>query len=128
MSSVRQRSPSLWALFLAGPVISFTHFMAVYLLAEATCAVGGPGPDVLGLSLLSLVTLAATAVAIAAIAVLAVLAYRRWRASTDGDRAEDWIEVTDRNPGLAFAGFVLGLVFIAATAFVGVPAAFLEPC
>lgn len=115
-----------WALFLAGPAIWFAHFMAVYLLAEAACAAGGLDAEVLGLSALSLVTLVATALAAAASLVLAGVALRRWRSRTD-DPA-DWLAGDDRNAGLALAGSILGALFVVAILFVGLPAAFLEPC
>ncbi|MGE3833397.1 MAG: hypothetical protein AB7H43_01290 [Acidimicrobiia bacterium] len=124
-TDLRTPGPSIWVLFLAGPVLWFGHFMAVYLLAEAACAADVFDGDLLGLSVLSTVTLAATAAAVVVTLVTTVLAYRRWRAAAGRD---DWVDVTDRNAGLAFAGFILGVVFIAAIGFVGVPAAFLEPC
>ena len=123
-SDARVPSPSIWVLLVAGPVIWFAHFMGVYLLAEAACTAGGLDGELLGLPLLSTVTLAATAAAVVVALLPTMRAYRHWRAAASGD---DWIDVTDRNPGLAFAGFLLGVVFIAAICFVGVPAAFIEP-
>lgn len=124
MSSDRSQR-RLYALFLAGPVIGFVHFMAVYLLVEAACAVGALDRELLGLPLLATLTLVATGVAVVAAAVPTALAYRRWRAAASGD---GWLEVTDGQPGLAFAGFLLGLIFITTVCFVGLPAAFLQPC
>lgn len=116
---------SAWVLLLAGPVIWFAHFMGVYLLVEAACAVEATEREVLGLHVLSLTTLAATAVAVAVTLVSSGLAYLRWRR---GARETEWLDVTDSNAGLAFAGFVLGILSIVAICFVGVPAAVLEPC
>lgn len=126
MSARTGGSRAVWALFLAGPVIWFGHFMAVYLLAEAACAAGGLDTDLLGLSALSLVTLLVTVAAAVAALVLAGVAHRRWRARTD-DPA-DWLAGDDRNAGLALAGSILGVMFVVAILFVGLPAAFLEPC
>lgn len=116
---------SAWVLLLAGPVIWFAHFMGVYLLVEAACAVEATEREVLGLHVLSLTTLAATAVAVAVTLVASGLAYLRWRR---GAGETEWLDVTDSNAGLAFAGFVLGILSIVAICFVGVPAAVLEPC
>ncbi|MDQ3963341.1 MAG: hypothetical protein M3277_05430 [Actinomycetota bacterium] len=119
-------SRMIWVLFLAGPVIWFVHFMAVYVLAEAVCAAGDGGPRLLGLSLLALVTLVATVLAVGAALVFAVRAYRVWRGRTDG--SSDWLAGDERNGGLALAGWLLGSVFVVAILFVGLPAAFLDPC
>jgi hypothetical protein len=116
---------SVWLLFLAGPVIWISHFMAVYLLVEAACATAATQHELLGMHVLSVATLAATAAAVILTVVTSGRAYARWRSATSGG---DWLDVTDRNPGLAFAGFLLGVVSIAAICFVGLPAAFLEPC
>ena len=121
----RASSPMTWVLFLAGPFIWFAHFMAVYLLVEAACATGEPHSELLGLPVLATVTIGATVLAVVVAVVATALAYRHWRAAATGD---DWIDVSDRSSGLAFAGFLLGLVFIAAICFVGLPAAYLEPC
>lgn len=120
-----QADRMIWVLFLAGPVIWIAHFMAVYLLAEAVCAADGTTTRVLGLRPVSLVTLAATAAAVAATSLLAGIAHRRWR---DRRESPDWLAGDDLNPGLALAGALLGVVFVVAILFVGVPAAFLDPC
>ena len=124
-SEARASSPMIWLLFVAGPVIWLTHFMAVYLLVEAACTVGGIDHELFGLHVLSVATLAATAAAILVTLFTSARAYSHWRGATGGG---DWLDVTDGNAGLAFAGFVLGIVSIAAICFVGIPAAFLEPC
>lgn len=116
----------IWVLFLAGPVIWIVHFMAVYVLAEAACAAGDGGPRLLGLSILALVTLVATVFAVGAALVLAVRAYQVWRGATG--RSSDWLAGDERNAGLALLGWLLGAVFVVAILFVGVPAAFLDPC
>lgn len=122
----RARELSVWVLLLAGPVLWFAHFMAVYLLVEGACALDTMGGDLLGFPALATLTLAATGAAVAITAATTTMAYRRWR--RDPSPGHDWLSVTDGNAGLAFAGFVLGLVFAAAILFVGVPAAFLDPC
>ena len=130
MADVSTRAARLtrrvWALFLAGPLIWSVHFVGVYLLAEAACAEGGDGIEVLGLPVLSIVTLVATGVAVAMASMSTVAAHREWRTSTGAPR--DWIAGSDTNAGLALAGFLLGLMFVVAILFVGLPAAFLEPC
>lgn len=121
-----QRNRLTWLLFLAGPAIWFAHFMAVYLLAEAVCALDGDRTEVLGLRPVALVTLVATAVAVGATLLLAAAAHRRWQGHRDP--GSDWLDGDDLNPGLLLAGALLGLVFVAAILFVGLPAAFLDPC
>lgn len=121
----RSASPSVWLLFVAGPVIWFGHFMTVYLVVEAACAADGRQRELLGLHLLSVATLVATAIAVVLLLFTSARAYAAWRAGADSG---DWLDVTDRNPGLAFAGCLLGILSIAAVCFVGLPAAFLEPC
>ena len=119
-------SRSLWALFLAGPAIWSVHFAVVYFIGEAWCTMDGPGGEVLGLHPLSFLTLVVTVVAAAGALLLAGAALRRWRAHT-GDRS-DWMSGDDLNPGLALAGALLGALFTLAIVFVGLSAAFLEPC
>lgn len=116
----------VWVLFLAGPVLWFAHFMAVYLLAETVCAVDGTDTRLLGFRPVSFVTLAATAGAIIATGLLAGRAYRQWQGRRDP--TSDWLAGDDLNPGLELAGALLGILFITAILFVGVPAAFLDPC
>ena len=127
----RRRFLTLAGLFLAGPSIWMAHFFAVYLVAEVLCAVG-VGAEVLSLPLLSAVTLLATALAVVAAAVTTVLAYRRWRHTAsasqvaDGDQSSETREEHDAQ--IALAGFLLGILFIVAILFVGMPAAALGPC
>ena len=128
---VRQRwhFVKLTSLFLAGPVIWATHFMAVYLLGEALC-VAGVGAPLLGLPALSALTLIATIVAVAATVLTTRWAYQRWRASEvgwdeSGARAQAAPADRDQEGQLALAGFLLGILFAIAIAFVGVPAAVL---
>jgi hypothetical protein len=115
-----------WLLLLAGPVLWALHFMAVYLVAEAACSAGDSTAEVLGLPWLSFVTVVATVVAAAATLILSVVAWRYWRARTDDPTG--WIAGDERNAGLALGGFLLGLMFTVAILFVGLPAAFLDPC
>lgn len=127
----RRRFLTLAGLFLAGPSIWLAHFFLVYLVAEALC-VAGVDAEVLSLPLLSAVTLLATALAVGAAAVTSVLAYRRWRRSltpsqgTHGHLSSETKRGHDKD--LAFAGLLLGILFIVAILFVGLPAAVLNPC
>ena len=115
-----------WVLFLAGPVLWFTHFMAVYLLAEAVCAAGGSDTRWLGLRPVSIATLVATALAVLATGLLAGRAFGQWRQRRDP--SSDWLAGDDLNPGLLLGGALLGVLFVVAILFVGLPAAFLVPC
>lgn len=105
---------TVWVHLLAGPVIWFGHFMAVYLLAEAACTGDGVDAAVLGLHVVSFVTLAATVAAATATLVAAALAYQRRR---HGDDRE-----------VVGAGFLLSLLSCIAVLFVGLPALVLPSC
>jgi uncharacterized BrkB/YihY/UPF0761 family membrane protein len=117
---------SLWALFLAGPVIWATHFLVVYFVGEAWCTKDGPTREVLGLHVLSFLTVVATVLGVGAALLIAAVAHARWRARTDDP--SDWMDGDDLNPGLALAGALLGVLFAVAILFVGLPAAFVGPC
>ena len=127
--SERWHFVKLTSLFLAGPVIWATHFMAVYLLGEALCVAGVHAP-LFGLPALSTLTLIATIVAVAVSVFTTRWAYQRWRASEvgwdeSGARARAASAGRDQEGQLALAGFLLGVLFAIAIAFVGVPAAVL---
>lgn len=114
----RRRFVSLIVLFLAGPTIWITHFMVVYLLAEAVCTTDLT-THVFGLHVVSTVTLIATAVAVAATAYVGVLALRRSHRDQSSGEPDG---------PLAFAGFLLSALFGLAILFVGVPAFVLDAC
>ena len=121
-----------WAVFLAGPVTWFTHFMVVYLIAEAGCTGDGPGLSVFDPPVPKAATLAATAVAALICLGSARWAYQRWRAGQRGAAADEAAELAgrlpDRNRGgaLTFAGFLLSLYSFVAVLFVGLPALVFE--
>jgi hypothetical protein len=121
-----------WVVFLAGPVTWFTHFMVVYLIAEAGCTGDGPGLDAFDPPVPAVATLAATAVAALICLGAARWAYRRWRASQQGVAADEAAELSgphherDRGGALAFAGFLLSLFSFVAVLFVGLPALVFE--
>lgn len=125
-----------WALLVVGPVIWFTHFMVVYLVAEMGCTGGGPGLERFGPPVPVLVTLVATAVAVPACAAAAVWGWGRWRASQEAleTAPDEPHEVSgefddDRRRGsLAFAGFLLSAFSIVAVLFTAAPATVLGPC
>lgn len=142
----RRGPPSkIWLIVLAGPVIWFAHFGAVYLLSEVACRFGLLEGEVLGLRALAVVVLAATIVAAAGALVPSVLAWRRWHhlvASGIGTPPEQRGAVSDRphpsgrvgaaspdrDRSLAFVGVLLGVMFVLAILAVGLPALVLAPC
>ena len=116
----------VWILFLAGPVLWFTHFMLVYSLAEVLCK---PLADVNGagsLPLISVLTIGSTIIFALATTAGAVLAYRRWRAWQASRPSEERLSV--QGEVLVSAGFLLGVLFTIAVIFTGVPALALQPC
>jgi hypothetical protein len=126
MSRRLGRARFVSVLFVAGPSIWFAHFMVVYLVVEAGCASGGFDPVLAGMNVLSFFTVACTAVAVAATLAMAERSRRLWRREAI-DRS-DWVDGDELEAGLALAGALLGVTFTIAILFVGLPAAFLEPC
>lgn len=122
---------TIWAIVLAGAVIWFAHFGAVYLLAEAACGFDLLDTEVAGLTVLSVVILALTAVAAVATAIPALMALRRWRANPADDAEPSpgaLAHPLERDRALAFVGFILNLLFVLAILAVGLPALVLAPC
>lgn len=117
-----RRARITWLLFLAGPVIWISHFMLVYLVAEAGCTSGGPGFEVFDPPVTVIVTLVATAVATAACGLFAFWAYRRWQYSrSDPDH-------DDGRTGMAHAGMLLSLLSIFAILLEGLSALVFTGC
>ncbi len=121
-----------WVVLLGGPVIWLSHFMLVYLVAEAGCTGGGPGLRAFNPPVPATVTLAATAVAAAGCLAFAAWGHRRWIATRHGVAADDPGRISDpheerdRGGTMAFAGFLLSLFFFIAVLFVGLPALVFE--
>ncbi len=110
-----------WLVLLAGPLIGFTHFMLVYLVVEAGCTGGGEGLRLLDPPVPEVATLAATVVAALACLASARWTHRRWRGGGDDE------ERLQAEP-LAFAGYLLSLLFFVTVLLVGVSALFLDAC
>ncbi len=121
-----------WIVFLGGPVIWLSHFMVVYLVAEAGCTGGGPGLRVFNPPVPAVVTLVATAVAAVGCLAFAVWARRRWTAARQGAAADSPGTLSgrhddhDRGGTLAFASLLLALFSFVAVWFTGLPALVLE--
>lgn len=122
------------AMFVAAPTIWFTHFMVVYLVAEAGCTGGGPGLSLLDPPVPAVVTLVATAVAVAGCAWVTWWEYREWRGGrrlgardTPGGPPGGTDLDPDEKP-LAFAGVLIGLISAVSVLFVGLPAIWLTGC
>jgi hypothetical protein len=121
-----------WVVLLGGPVIWFSHFMLVYLVAEAGCTGGGPGLRGFNPPVPAAVTLAATALAALGCLAFAAWAYRRWLASRDGDAADNPGRLAGpydehhRGGTLALTSLLLALFSFVAVLFVGAPALVFE--
>ena len=121
-----------WVVFLGGPVVWLTHFMVVYLVAEAGCTGDGPGLTAFDPPVPAAVTLAATAVAAVGCVAFAAWAHRRWLASRQGVAADEAGDLSgphqdrDRGGTMAFASLLLALFSLVAVLFVGLPALVLE--
>lgn len=130
--SADRRARVVWAAFLSGPVIWFTHFMLVYLVAEAACTGEGRGLEIFDPPVSHVLTLVATALAAAASAGCAVWGYRRWRADDRAPRADGSTQLSrglDAHVrSMAFAGFLLATLSCVAVVSVGLPALFLPGC
>ncbi len=126
----------IWIVFVGGPIIWFTHFMFVYLVAEAGCTGGGPGLRLFDPPVPVAATLVATVVALAGCAAIATWAFRTWRATsrelaTAPDDVEDLAGEFDddrRRGSLSFAGFILSSFSVVAVLFTAAPALVLGPC
>ena len=106
-----------WVHLLAGPTIFMTHFGAIYLLAEASCAADrSPRMDFLALGVLRVVVVDLTVLAAAGTAVAAWRSFRRFR----GARAF--------TSDMGFIGLLLAIGSFIGVLAVGVPALVLEPC
>jgi hypothetical protein len=123
-----RRARSTWIVLLGGPLTGLTHFMIVYLVAEAGCTGEGHGLEILDPPVPRVVTLVATGVAAAACLALAAWAHRRWHAYTQragtGDLEVISGDLNDESgqAPLAFAGFLLSLLMLVTVLFVGLPA------
>ena len=122
----------MWGFLLGGPVLWMSHFMSVYLVAEAGCSGGGPGLELFDPPVPRTVTLVATALAAAACIPLAAGALHRWRQATQqptqGDDDPDDIGKGAGRGTIPFAGFLLSAFSMVAIVSVGLPAAFLPAC
>jgi hypothetical protein len=127
-----RRDRVIWLVFVGGPIVWFTHFMVVYLVAEAGCTGDGPGLDVFDHPVPTAVSLGATAVAGGVCAALAVWGFRRWRAAAAtagvGSLLDGDVDDADGRGTLAFIGFLLSCLSLVAVLFVGLPAPFLPSC
>lgn len=99
----------LWVLLLAGPVLWISHFMAVYLYAEAAC-VGGPSH--------AIVPVVVIATIVAAV-VTTWTTWLSWRAARRGEGDEAI---------MGWAGTLLGALSVLAILMVGLPALAVEVC
>jgi hypothetical protein len=112
--------------FLGGPVIWISHFMFVYVIAEAGCTGDGRGLDLFDPPVTAIVTLAVTVVACVACLANARGCFRRWR-RTAREHAET--PKSHRDDGsLSFVGFLLSGLFFLATLAVGTSAAVFTGC
>lgn len=119
------------AMFVAAPVVWMTHFVAVYLVAEAGCTGSGDGLLLFDPPVPAVFTVVATLLAAGACLWITRWEYRHWQAC----RAHDASGRVDRRAveaqvagPLAFAGVLLGAMFLLAVLFVGVPALVLTGC
>lgn len=126
-----RRARITWVVLLAGPVIWFSHFMAVYLVAEAGCTGDGHGLALFDPPVPTVVTLLATAVAIVLCCQFAAWSHRRWQESVRRDEPGP-DPAADGDAGgrgsLAFAGMLLSLLSALAVLSVGLPALVLPSC
>jgi hypothetical protein len=107
----------LWVQLLVGPVLWISHFMVVYLFAEAACvARESDALPVPGSSSIVPVVVVATVVAAALTAAATAWTLRTARRSR-GDAA-----------AMAWAGTLLAAMSVVAILAVGLPAAALDPC
>lgn len=124
-----RRQRRAWLLFIAGPVIWITHFMVVYLIAEAGCTGDGALLDRFDPPVPVVATWIATLVAVPVTVAMAVWAWRSWRRGADGP-----VDIAPEAEGaptprgtlatspLAFIGFLLSALSVVAILFTAAPA------
>jgi hypothetical protein len=132
--SLDRSNRGAWAVLLAGPVIWITHFMTVYLIAEAGCTGDGALLDLFDPPVPVVATIVATVVAVPLAAAAAVWAWRGWRS---GERrrpaapdAPPQVAAAAgvRRRSVAFTGFLLSAFSVVAILFTAAPALVLGPC
>jgi hypothetical protein len=126
-----RRARGTWVVFVGGPIVWFTHFMVVYLAAEAGCTGDGPGLQWFDPPATSFVILAATTAAAIASLGLGVSAHRRWRGSNNtsarGTEHHDH-EESHGERSMAFVGLLLATLSFVTIVAVGMPAAIFRGC
>jgi hypothetical protein len=115
----------IWLAFVAGPVLWITHFMLVYLVAEAGCTGGGPGLELFDSPVPKVFTAAATLAGATATVLVAAWNHRRWQADVTGTGEPG--DGTAQGP-LAFAGLLLAGLATVAILFQGLIGLFLPAC
>lgn len=107
----------LWVLLLSGPVLWFSHFMTVYLVAEAVCAAAEngeswfPGEGVLSVTIVVITVLFAIACAAGG--------WAAWR-HAGGDESDLAV--------FSWAGVLLSAGSLVAILSAGLPVLVLDPC
>jgi hypothetical protein len=107
---------------LAGPILWFVHFIAVYTLAEFGCRANFTNLLFLVPSSIRLVIIAVTVPFIVAVGLGGVVAYRAWQTLNRDENALAAGDTSFRflvTLGILFSAlFVLGILFTVAPAFV----------
>jgi hypothetical protein len=129
--SADRRARIALVVLLGGPVLAISHFMLVYLVAEAGCMGGGTGLRLFDPPVPDVVTLVATSVAAVACLGFARWSFIRWRERRrepgQPDSTADLL-APDRGGELSFAGLLLSALSLVTVLLVGVPAIFLPAC
>ena len=124
-ASADRRARGVWVTLIGGPVIWFTHFMIVYLIAEAACTGDGPGMDLFTTPVVEIVIGAATVVA----ALGCLLLIRRGRSGGVGSRkANSSRGEGDESLSTIHSGLLLSGLSLIAILFVTFPVLVLPPC
>ena len=112
-STARSHSRQLWIVLLAGPVIGYSCFWFVYLVAEASCT---DEWQLLGSSTLRTVLLATSALSALAVLVYAWRTQLSWRDETDDASGEN-------RRFMGTAGLILSGLFLVFLILIGAPVA-----
>lgn len=107
---------------VAPPIIWIIYFMAVYLIAEAGCAMEMLDDGLLGLQGVNAITIVATVASVGAIGFFTVRSWKRLR------RADRESDSANQDRSLGLMGVLSGAFFIVASIYVGVPALVIAPC
>jgi hypothetical protein len=112
---------------LAGPILWFVHFMAVYVLAEFSCRANFRNLIFFSPESIRLWITVLTLLLLIPVAAGGALAYRNWR-TFPGDGGNDGSPLDARLNFLVVAGLLLSVIFLVSIIGTVIPTYFVGVC